>query len=124
MQQLILNSIYLPEVKAEKYRCYESTLSQDVEMISGRVVKEFRGHVWIIEYTADYLNNALLRQVMQTLRGGASFECAFLPDNSSTMETGTFITTSINDPAFAFDRYGIPYWTGLSFTLREVAPHD
>lgn len=124
MQQLIIDNIYLPEVKAEKYKAYEMPLTQDVEMISGRMVKEYRGRVWVIEYNADFIRNDMLRSIMAVLRGDASFTVTFLPDNSDTMETSTFITESITPPAFEFDRYGNPYWDGLAFSLREVRPHD
>ena len=123
MQQLIIDGIYLPEVKQGKYKAYEGILTQDLEMISGRVVKEYRGAVWIIEYEADFIRNTLLRNIMNVLRGTSSFTVAFLPDNSSSMESSTFITTGISDPSFQFDRYGEPFWDGLSFTLREVSPH-
>ena len=123
LQQLIIDGIYLPEVKTGKYRAYEAPLTQELEMISGKMVKEYRGVVWIIEYEADYLTNAELRPLLNVLRGASSFNVTFLPDNASGMESGTFITTGITDPAFRFDRYGEAYWDGLSFTLREVAPH-
>ena len=123
MQQLIISGIYLPEVKKGQYRSYESVLTQDLEMISGRMVKEYRGKVQMIEYSANYIPNALLRQIMTVLRGSQSFEVAYLPDDYSAMVSSTFLTVSISDPVFQFDRYGLPYWDGLSFTLREVFPH-
>lgn len=125
MTQLILNnSIYLPQTSWDKYRCYPSQLGTQVDMISGRRVFEIRGNVWIIEYEYDYMGNDLMRQVNAVLRSGKSFPVAFLPDDSNTMSTSTFLTQDFPMPSFAFSRNGNPYWHNVSFTLREVRPHD
>ena len=58
-----------------------------------------------------YLGNATAQQV------------AYLPDDGTELVTGTFLVTSITDPTFSFSAGGVPYWTGLAFTLREVKPH-
>ena len=93
-------------------------------MISGRRVFEIRGNVWIIEYEYDYMGNDLMRQVNAVLRSGKSFQAAFLPDDSNTMSVSTFLTQDFPMPSFAFSRNGNPYWHNVSFTLREVRPHD
>ena len=125
MTQLILNSnLALPETSWDKYRCYPATLSQQVDMISGRRVLEVRGHVQMIDYSYDYMGNALMRQVLEILRGEASFPVAYLPDNGDTLVSGIFLLESLTDPSYAFDRYGVPYWHNFGFTLREVKPHD
>ena len=49
MTQLVINGITLPESSGGKYKCYEGTLSDQIDMISGRRVTEVRGHVWCIE---------------------------------------------------------------------------
>lgn len=125
MTQLILNnSIYLPETSWGKYKCYPSQLGQQVDMISGRRVTEIRGNVQIIEWSYDYMGNDLMRQLNTILRSGKSFTVTYLPDDSDTMRTGTFITDSFPQPEYAFSRGGKPFWHNVSFTLREVAPHD
>ena len=125
MTQLILNGqVALPETSRDKYRCYPATLSQQVDMISGRRVLEERGHVQMIEYSYDYMGNALMRAVLGILRGGTSFPVAYLPDEGDTLVTGMFLTESITQPTFAFSRSGVPYWHNFGFTLREVKPHD
>ena len=125
MIQLILNGqVELPETSRDKYRCYPATLSQQVDMISGRRVLEERGHVQMIEYSYDYMGNALMRAVLGILRGGTSFPVAYLPDEGDTLVTGMFLTESITQPSMAFSRSGVPYWHNFAFTLREVKPHD
>lgn len=125
MIQLILNGqVELPETSRDKYRCYPATLSQQVNMISGRRVLEERGHVQMIEYSYDYMGNALMRAVLGILRGGTSFPVAYLPDEGDTLVTGMFLTESITQPTMAFSKAGVPYWHNFAFTLREVKPHD
>ena len=125
MIQLILNGqVELPETSRDKYKCYPATLSQQVDMISGRRVLEERGHVQMIEYSYDYMGNELMRAVLGILRGGASFPVAYLPDEGDTLVTGMFLTESITQPTMAFSKAGVPYWHNFAFTLREVKPHD
>lgn len=125
MIQLILNNnIVLPETSRNKYRCYPGTLSQQVDMISGRRVLEERGHVQMIEYSYDYMGNDLMRQALSVLRSGQSFTVAYLPDEGNSLITGVFLTESVTQPTFAFSRRGIPFWHNFGFTLREVKPHD
>lgn len=125
MTQIILNGqVALPETSRDKYRCYPSTLSQQVDMISGRRVLEERGDVQMIEYAYDYMGNDLMRAVLGILRSGKSFPVAYLPDEGDSLVTGQFLTESITQPTYAFSRGGVPFWHNFGFTLREVKPHD
>lgn len=125
MTQLILNNeIYLPKTSRNKYRCYPATLSRQVEMISGRVVSEVRGHVQMIEYAYDYMGNELMRRALAVLRSGEPFTVTYLPDEGEDLQTGVFITQSLTNPTFAFAKGDKPYWHNFAFVLREVSPHD
>lgn len=124
MTQLIINGIVLPETSGGKYKCYEGTLSDQIEMISGRVVTEVRGHVQYIEYSYDYMGNELVRKLLSALRAGTALTVKYLPDSGDDMKTSTFICEDLTPPIFAFSRSGKPYWHDISFTLREVRPHD
>lgn len=124
MTQLIINGIVLPETSGGKYKCYEGTLSDQIEMISGRVVTDVRGHVQFIEYSYDYMGNELVRQLLSALRAGTALTVKYLPDSGDDMKTSTFICEDLTPPVFAFSRSGKPYWHDISFTLREVRPHD
>lgn len=122
MVQLILNGIYLPQSKA--YNAYPEQLSQQVDMISGRRVLEQRGEVWKIDYFYDYMGNDLARSVLAQLRSGGALSATFLPVDSDEMITSEFLVESLTTPTFAFARSGVALWHNLSFTLREVRPHD
>lgn len=124
MTQLIIDGIYLPETSRDKYQCYPGELSVNVEMISGRTVREVRGHVQMISWSYDYMGGDLWRQLAAVLRGNTAFPVVYLPDDSDEMRTGTFLPESITQPTFAFSRDGRGLWHNVGFTLREVTPHD
>lgn len=124
MTQLIINNtIYLPETSRNNYRCYPQLLTQQIEMISGRVVQEVRGTVQIIEYSYDYMGNDLMRQLNTVLRSGQSFPVAYLPDSGDSLVVSTFLTVDFPVPEYAFSRGGSPFWHNVAFQLREVSPH-
>lgn len=125
MTQLIVNnSIALPEVRDGNYSAVETDLSVQVEMISGRLVEEIRGSVWTISYAKARLPDAQWRALKAVLKGRSSFPVQFLANDRDEMVTATVLCTALTEPRFAWSRNGVPYWTGLSFTLREVRPHD
>lgn len=122
MTQLIINNITLPEVRRGKYAPEEPDLKVQGEMISGRLVEELRGKVWAVSYGVDRLPDAVWRALKPVLKGG-SFTASFLVNDSDTMVTATMLCTALKEPSFAWSRDNVAYWTGLSFTLREVRPH-
>ena len=124
MTQLIINGILLPETSRDKYQCYPGELSVNVEMISGRTVREVRGHVQYIVWSYDYMGNELWRQLAQVLRSNTSLTVAYLPDDGDDLVSGEFLVESITQPTFAFSRGGVGLWHNVGFTLREVRPHD
>ena len=125
MTQLILNNtIVLPEVSMDKYKCWPELLSTQVDMISGRRVLEIRGTVQKIFWSYDYLDDALCRDILAVLRSGAPFPAAYLPDDGDDLILSSFLTESLTNPTFAFSDGGKAYWHNIGFTLREVEPHD
>lgn len=123
MIQLIINNITMPEISKNRYRCAPQELGQSIEMISGRLVKEVRGYVQVIQAQYSYIEKDLWYRIAPVLRSKGSFPVLYLPDDGTNMMSGTFVVSSITDPTFAFSSNGVPYWTGLAFTLREVKPH-
>lgn len=124
MTQLVIDNLTLPYVKGGGYRCREEVLSKQLEMISGRMVEEVRGLVWVIEYTAPTLDNTTMAELMKLLRHSKIFPVTFLPDNSTGLMTSTFLCTQRSTPSFIMEHLGEPVWNNVSFTLREVEPHD
>ena len=124
MIQLIIGGVTLPETSNDKYSAYPHEIGTQIDMISGRRVTESRGHVEVITYSYDYMGNNLMRQVLAVLRSGAAFTAQYLPDDSDKLKSSEFVVETMENPTFAFSRSGKPFWHNISFTLREVSPHD
>ena len=124
MIQLIIGGVTLPETSNDKDSAYPREIGTQIDMISGRRVTESRGHVEIITYSYDYMGNDLMRQVLTVLRSGTAFTAQYLPDDSDKLKSSEFVVESMENPTFAFSRSGKPFWHNISFTLREVSPHD
>ena len=128
MTQMILNGVYMPEMDNDAYACWETPLTVQVEMISGRVVSEVRNagtryKVWRARMAFDLLDNSIYQQIYPALKSGKPFSASVLPPNSTEMVSGTFLVESLTDPSFAFNDGGEAVWHGLSFQIREVSPH-
>ena len=127
MTQLILDGFILPESKKGGYKCYKETMSQDVTMITGRMVREVKGSVWVVEYQYGFFNDADRARLMEICERGLRqpISCSFLPqDSNKTLTSSEFFVTAFNRPKFMWSRDDKPLWADFSVTLREVAPND
>ena len=137
MNQLILDvggeSISLPESKNGGYTIIEETLSESLQMISGRTIREYRGKVWVSSYQYGYFNDADMKRVVAACEKGMkqSITCCVLTHESSELVTSNFIVTSFERPKFMWSRIvtesgeekTVPMWADFSVNLREVKPH-
>ena len=137
MIQLILDvggeSISLPESKNGGYTIREETLSESIQMISGRTIREYRGKVWVASYQYGYFSDADMKRVVAACEKGMkqSITCCVLTHESSELVTSKFIVTSFERPKFMWSRIvteigeekPVPMWADFSVSLREVKPH-
>ena len=137
MIQLILDvngyAIPMPESKKGGYTIKEETLSESIQMISGRTVREYRGKVWVASYQYGYFNDAEMKRVVAACEKGMkqSITCCVLTHESNELVTSDFIVTSFARPKFMWSRIitesgvekTIPMWADFSVNLREVKPH-
>ena len=137
MIQLILDvggeSISLPESKNGGYTIREETLSESLQMISGRTIREYRGKVWVASYQYGYFNDADMKRVVAACEKGTqqSISCSVLTHENSELVTSNFIVTSFERPKFMWSRIvtesgeekTVPMWADFSVNLREVKPH-
>ena len=74
MIQLILdtseNNVVLPESKNGGYTVKEEVLSEDIQMISGRTVREYRGKVWVGSYQYGYFNDSDMQRIIAACERG------------------------------------------------------
>ena len=137
MTQLILDiggeALVMPESQKNGYTVHEEPLSQSIDMISGRRVREYRGMVWVVTYQYGYLSDAERIKFLNICRKGtiSTIDCNILTPNTDEMVTSTFMVTSYREPKFAWGRIitedgkekTVPLWGDYSIELREVKPH-
>lgn len=137
MIQLILDvggyAVAMPESEKGGYTIKEETLSESLQMISGRTVREYRGKVWVASYQYGYFNDADMKRVIAACEKGMkqSITCCVLTHESSELVTSKFIVTSFERPKFMWSRIvtgsgeekPVPMWADFSVSLREVNPH-
>lgn len=139
MTQLILDTegynITLPESIKGGYRAERLPLSVDVEMITGRLVRELRGSVWTVAYQYGYFSDADKNALIAACEKGRRepITCGFLaPESSGALTYSQFIVTNFKYPTFFWSRLKeansetvpVPMWGDFSVELREVEPSD
>jgi hypothetical protein len=127
------NCIVLPESRKGGYNVRRDELSQEVQMISGRMVKELRGTVWRISYQYGYFNESDVKKLIDSCEKGRKTPilCAFLTQDSETL-TRSFFVEDYTRPKFHWSRIvtedgeetTVPVWADFSLELREVKPSD
>ena len=137
MIQMILDvaeqAVALPESKNGGYTIKEETLSESIQMISGRTVREYRGKVWVASYQYGYFNDSDMQRVIAACEKGMkqSILCSVLTHENSDLITTNFIVTSFERPKFMWSRIvtesgeekSVPMWADFSVSLLEVKPH-
>lgn len=129
MTQLILSAgeetFSFPESQKDGYAAWEEDLTEELVMISGRMVKELRGVVWRIRYQYGWFNDEERKKVIALCRAGkrTPLTVTFLPPDGDELITGTFWVTAAAEPKFMWSRDGKPLWGDFSVELREVYPH-
>lgn len=130
MTQLILdtkeNNFVLPETRRGSYNVIEADLGTNIEMISGRTVKEIRGMAWEISYQYGYFSDMDKDIFIAACKKGvgAPISCSFLVPESNLVLTSDFWVTSFTRPKFMWSSEGRALWGDYTVTLREVRPHD
>lgn len=76
MNQLVLDTtgtpVTLPESQKGGYIAELKPLSVDVEMVTGRIVRELRGNVWVLRYQYGYFTDQMRNSVLSACEKGLS----------------------------------------------------
>lgn len=129
MIQMILDvggqALALPESRNGGYTVDEQPLMQDIEMISGRTTREYRGVVWVASHQYGYLNDADKNRFLAAVKAGlrGSILCSILPQDGGELVTSRFIVTEYRRPKFMWSNEGKPLWGDYYVAIREVSPH-
>lgn len=138
MTQLILDTtgycVVMPESQKGGYTAQFTPLHEDVEMITGRLVLELRGNVWVLNYQYGWFEAEMKNRVISACEKGkrTPITCDFLtPDSTGALSTSRFWVTAFTYPKFFWSTRLIgdhetpyPLWGDFSLTLREVKPGD
>lgn len=131
MTQLILgneaSTLTLPEARNGNYICENVLLGTDIEMASGRMVREYRGRYWQITYQYTYLRTAHKELLMELCQAGQTepIPARFLIPDTDEMVSSTFLVTEFQAPQFIWGRTDEEaLWGNYKVVLREVEPHD
>lgn len=137
MTPLILDiagyNIQLPESRKGGYYPHFDPLSVDVEMITGRIVRELRGNVWWVDYKYGYFDDEAKDKVIAACEKGKRepIECTFLTQRGNEMLTRRFWVMDFQYPKFYWGKVvrggraaAVPLWGDFSVSLREVKPGD
>lgn len=137
MTTLILDTdgldIQLPESRKGGYTAVLAPLSVDVEMITGRLVRELRGNVWEINYQYGYFDEEMKTLVIAACEKGRRepITCGFLPPKSNDFLYSRFWVMDLQYPKFMWSTHLLgdgelprPLWGDFAVSLREVRPSD
>lgn len=121
---LTIDGIWLEDIESDGYKVYEKTLDVELRMVSGRMVREERGKVWVIEVSFSAIDPDTLTRLDTVIRSRKTHNIAFLPANGQTeVRTGEFLLTSLPTPALFSWLSDLPEWSGYSLIFEEVKPH-
>lgn len=132
MTQLILDGVVLPESQKGGYTVEKTSLDVEVQMVTGRIVRELRGKVWTVKYQYGYFDDETKNRVIAACEKGQTtpITCGFLPQESNgELIYSNFFVTNFKRPKFAWSRNAssgkiVPVWGDFNIELREVAPSD
>lgn len=131
MTQLIIDGVVLPESKGGTYTAQKQPLYTEVQMASGRLVRELRGSAWVITYQYGFFNDQMKNSVIAACEKGINtpIRCGFLQQESAGELTySDFFVTSFSRPKFMWSRQAkgntVPLWGDFVLELREVRPSD
>lgn len=123
---LNIDGVIVDGIEEGDYTAYEQELGTFERMISGRMIEELRGKVWVVEVSysdIDIDTLSLLTAAMSTTR---THQVTFLPSNGSTdLVTSSFHMTTLPQPTLSRWLPGTtPMWSGYTLHFEEINSHD
>lgn len=124
MVQLVVNGSEFPEAYGSEgsYQAYESDMVSTLKTFSGKIIEAIQGKATVIEYSYTYLEDSLLRVLLSAKRSGSCMVEYILPSESSPSHSAEFVFEEFSNPRYLMSVGGVPYWTDISFKLRERVP--
>lgn len=130
LTQLILDTeeynIVLPESIKDGYSASKQIYSNEIEMISGRIIREIRGYTWNVRYQYGIFDNETYVDLIRVCEKGIRnpIQCKFFVQEENEMLEQKFWVTSYERPKFMFSRDGNVVWVNFSVNLIGASIHD
>ena len=122
---LMIDGIQIEDLVEGDYSAYEQELGKSQRMISGRMVEELRGTVWVVTLNIDAIDAETLATLSAALKGTREHELFFLPSTGGTeLETGHFHLAAPGAPTLKSWHGSLPMWQGYALTFEEIDCHD
>lgn len=123
---LNIDGVIVEDLQEGGYTAYEQELGSFERMISGRMVKELRSKVWIVEVSYEDIDTDTMNLLQAVLRTRQEHQLTFLPSTGETeLVTSTFHLTVLPTPTLRSWLPGTsPAWSGFTLHFEEVNGHD
>ncbi len=122
---LMIDGIQIEDLMEGDYSAYEQELGKAERMVSGRMVEELQGTVWVVTLNIDAIDAETLATLSAALKGTREHELFFLPSTGGTeLATGFFHLSAPASPSLRSWRGGLPEWQGYALTFEEINCHD
>lgn len=123
---LIIDNIPVDGIEEGGYTAYEQELGVSERMISGRLVEEIRGKVWVVEVSYNDIDVDTMGRLQAAMGGMREHRLQFLPPAGGVgMASGQFAMTMLPQPTLSRWLPGtLPQWAGYTMRFEEVTPHD
>lgn len=101
-------------------------LSSEVEMISGRKVREIRGYSWYISYQYGIFDDNTYIDLIKICEKGMRepINCTFLIQENDKLINQKFWVETYERPRFMFSREGKAVWLNFSVQLIGANIYD
>ena len=122
---LMIDGIQIEDLIEGDYSAYEQELGKAERMVSGRMVEEMQGTVWVVSLNIDAIDADTLATLSAALKSTRQHELFFLPSTGGTeLATGIFRLAAPGAPTLRSWRGGVPEWQGYALTFEEINCHD
>lgn len=123
---LIIDGVVVDGIEEGGYTAYQQEIGTAERMISGRLVEEIRGKVWVVEVSYSDIDITTMN-VLQTVMGATrAHQLQFLPSTGGTeLVTSTFHLSTLPQPTLSrWLPSAEPMWSGYTLHFEEIRAHD
>lgn len=123
---LSIDGVIVEDVEENGYTAYEEELGTFERMISGRMVKEIRSKVWIVEISYEDISTETMLSLQSVLKSRQEHQLTFLPSDGTTeLITSLFHLTVLPAPTLrSWLPNTNPSWASFTLHFEEINGHD